>query len=156
MNANAKDYKLKLHSQFRWKRVFLVLDVVWQDKAFDSLDLAKGKGSVTLLSTRYQSLLDRASPQISQAHMTPLLKEDSWNLFCAHAFRPPSNVPCELEALAQSMAEECQGLPLALNVVGRAMKRNSAKFRGGKDSYNPQRDKRLTPTGGMAPLTCEL
>jgi len=121
LNANAEDYDLKLHSQFRWKRVFLVLDDVWQDKAFDSLDLAKGKGSVTLLSTRNQSLLDRASPQISQEHITPLLKEDSWNLFCVHAFRSPSNVPCELEALAQSMAEECQGFPLALKVIGRAM-----------------------------------
>ncbi len=38
-----------------------------------------------------------------------------------HAFRPPSNVPCELKALAQSMAEECQGRPLALKVIGRAM-----------------------------------
>ncbi|CAM6015495.1 unnamed protein product, partial [Sphagnum balticum] len=103
------------------KRVFLVLDDVWKDKVFDSLDLAKGKGSVTLLSTRNLSLLERASPEISQVYMTPLLKEDSWSLFCVHAFRPPSNVPCELEALAQCMAEECQGLPLALKVIGRAM-----------------------------------
>jgi disease resistance protein RPS2 len=119
--ANPEDYKLKLHSQFRRKRVFLVLDDVWQDKAFNSLDLAKGKGSVTLLTTRNLSLLERASPHISQEHMTPLSKEDSWSLFCVHAFRPPSNVPCELKALAQSMAEECQGLPLALKVIGRAM-----------------------------------
>jgi disease resistance protein RPS2 len=53
--------------------------------------------------------------------MTPLSKEDGWRLFCVHAFEAPSNVPCELKALAQSMAEECQGLPLALRVVGRAM-----------------------------------
>ncbi|KAH8950319.1 hypothetical protein BDL97_10G079000 [Sphagnum fallax] len=128
-NANPEDYKLKLHSQFRQKRVFLVLDDVWQVEAFDSLDLAKGKGSVTLLSTRNLSLLGRASPQISQVHMTPLSKEDSWSLFCVHAFRPPSNVPCELKALAQSMAEECRGLPLALKVIGRAMfGKTSAKF----------------------------
>ncbi len=38
-----------------------------------------------------------------------------------HAFRPPSNVPCELKALAQCMAEECQGVLLALKVIGRAM-----------------------------------
>jgi disease resistance protein RPS2 len=38
-----------------------------------------------------------------------------------HAFRAPSNVPCELEALAQSMAEECQGLPLDLKVIGKVM-----------------------------------
>jgi disease resistance protein RPS2 len=101
--------------------VFLVLDDVWKDKAFDSLHLAKGDGSVTLLTTRDRSLLERASPHISQVHMTPLLKEDSWSLFCLHAFRSPSNVPSELKALAQSMAEQCQGLPLALKVIGRAM-----------------------------------
>jgi disease resistance protein RPS2 len=119
--ANPEDYKLGLYNQFRQRRVFLVLDDVWQDEAFDSLDLAKGKGSVTLLTTRNLSLLERASPHISQEHMTPLSKEDSWSLFCVHAFTPPSNVPCELKALALSMAEECQGLPLALKVIGRAM-----------------------------------
>jgi len=67
LNVNPEDYKLKLHSQFRQKRVFLVLDDVWQDKAFDTLDLAKGKGSVTLLTTRNQSLLERASPQIAKS-----------------------------------------------------------------------------------------
>jgi len=101
--------------------VFLVLDDVWHNKAFKLLDLAKGRGSVTLLSSRDQSLLERASPQISQEHITPLSKEDSWSLFCVHAFRSASNVPSELEALAWCMAEECQGLPLALKVIGEAM-----------------------------------
>jgi len=87
----------------------------------ESLDLAKGDGRTTLLTTRDWSLLEKASPHISQVHMTPLLKEDSWGLFRVHAFRSPSNVPCELEPLAQSMAEECQGLPLALKDIGRAM-----------------------------------
>ncbi|CAM6009296.1 unnamed protein product [Sphagnum balticum] len=121
LHANPEDYKRYLHTEFIQKRVFLVLDDVWKAKAFDSLDLAKGKGSVTLLSTRNQSLLKRPSPHIRQEHMTPLSKEDSWSLFCVHAFRPPSNVPCELKSLAQCMAEECQGLPLALKVIGRAM-----------------------------------
>jgi hypothetical protein len=121
LHVNPEDYKRYLHTHFRQKRVFLVLDDVWEDKAFESLDLAKGRGSVTLLSTRNQSLLERASPHISQEHMTPLSKEDSWSLFCVHAFRPPSNVPCELKSLALSMAEECKGLPLALKVIGRAM-----------------------------------
>jgi disease resistance protein RPS2 len=121
LHANQEDYKHYLHTEFIQKRVFLVLDDVWKDKAFDSLDLAKGKGSVTLLSTRNQSLLDRPTPRITQEHMTRLSKEDSCSLFCVHAFRPPSNVPSELKALAQSMAEECQGLPLALKVIGRAM-----------------------------------
>jgi len=121
LNLALEDYKLKLYNQFIQKRVFLVLDDVWEDKAFDSLDLAKGKGSVTLLSTRLQSILKRASPYIRQENMTPLSWEDSWSLFCVHAFRPPFNVPCELKEVAQSMAKECEGLPLALKVIGRAM-----------------------------------
>jgi hypothetical protein len=121
LHVNPEDYKRYLHARFIQKRVFLVLDDVWEDTAFDSLDLAKGDGSVTLLTTRNQSLLERANQRICQVRVTPLSKQDSWSLFCVHAFRPPSNVPCELEALAQSMAEECQGLPLALKVIGRAM-----------------------------------
>jgi len=120
-NVNKEDYKHKLFNHFNQRRVFLVLDDVWKVEAFNSLDLSRGKGSVTLLSTRDQSLLDRIPRQIMQQCMEPLSKEDSWSLFRDHAFKPPSNVPCELEALAQSMAKECQGLPLALKVVGRAM-----------------------------------
>jgi hypothetical protein len=80
---------------------------------------------VTLLSTRNQSLLERGSPRISQVQMTPLSKEDSWSLFCVHAFEEPSNVPGEVVVLAKSIAEECQGLPLALKVIGRAMYRKT-------------------------------
>ncbi|CAM6013287.1 unnamed protein product, partial [Sphagnum balticum] len=119
--AIAEDYKHKLFNYFKQKRVFLVLNDVWKVEAFDSLDLARGKGSVTLLSTRNQSLLDRIPRHIMQQYMTLLSKEVSRKLFCVHAFRQSSNVPFELEALAQCMAEECQGLPLALKVVGGAM-----------------------------------
>jgi disease resistance protein RPS2 len=126
LHANPEDFKRYLHTGFIRRRVFLVLDDVWSGEAFDSLDLAKGDGSVTLLTTRIQSLLERVSPDICQVHMTPLSPEDSWSLFCVHAFKPPSNVPCELKALAQSMAEECQGLPLALKVIGGAMFRKSS------------------------------
>jgi Leucine-rich repeat (LRR) protein len=118
--TSAEDYKHKLYNHFKQRRVFLVLDDVWEVEAFDSLDLAMGKGSVTLLSTRDQSILHRI-PEQMERQMTPLSKEDSWSLFCEHAFKPPSNVPYELEGLAQRVAEECKGLPLALKVVGGSM-----------------------------------
>ncbi|CAM6037851.1 unnamed protein product [Sphagnum compactum] len=121
MNLNVKDYKDKLATKFKERRVFLVLDDVWEKQAFESLDLAKGEGSVTLMSTRNLPVLERASPEISQVHMTRLSKENSLRLFCVHAFRSSSNVPHELKTLAESMAEECKGLPLALKVIGGAM-----------------------------------
>jgi hypothetical protein len=115
------DYQCKLHSMCEEEKVFLVLDDVRKEQAFESLNLAEGEGSITLLSTRNQSLLKRAKPCISQVEMGRLSKRDSWSVFCLHAFSPPSNVPDEIEKFAKAMAEECQGLPLALNVIGGVM-----------------------------------
>jgi len=118
----ADDYKLKLYNQFRQRRVFLVLDDVWEVEAFNSLDLARGEGSVTMLSTRDQSILDRISREnFLLQEIVPLLEDDSWRLFCEHAFKGVSKVPHELEGVAKRVAEECQGLPLALKVIGGAM-----------------------------------
>jgi hypothetical protein len=105
LDLNELDYKDKLEKLFAQKRVFLVLDDLWEKQTFGSLDLAKGKGSVTLLSSRNQALFNIASPEINEVHMTPLSKEHSWSPFCVHAVRPPSDVPCELEGVAQSMDE---------------------------------------------------
>ncbi len=119
LHSNMVDYKQKLESELSRKRVFLVLDDVWKDEDFDALDLGKGEGSVTLLTTRIESILQR--PCIRQEHMKTLSPEDSWSLFCLHAFGTSSSVPHRLEALAKSMAKECGGLPLALKVIGAAM-----------------------------------
>ncbi len=121
LDLNALDYKDRLEEVFKQRRVFLVLDDVWEKQTFQSLDLAKGNESVTLLSTRNEALFEIASPEISKVHMRLLSEDDSWSLFCVHAFRPPSSVPDELKELAQSMAQECAGLPLALKVIGGGM-----------------------------------
>ncbi|CAK9883286.1 unnamed protein product, partial [Sphagnum jensenii] len=118
-HSNMVDYKQKLERELSRNRVFLVLDDVWKDEDFDALDLGKGEGSVTLLTTRDKSILQR--PCISQEHMETLSPEDSWSLFCVHAFGTSSSVPHRLEASAKSMAKECGGLPLALKVIGAAM-----------------------------------
>jgi len=121
LDLNVLDYKRRLEEVFKQGRVFLVLDDVWEKQTFESLDLAKGDGSVTLLSTRDEGLLQIASPKISKVPIHRLSEDDSWSLFCVHAFRPPSNVPDELKELSQSMARECAGLPLALKVIGGGM-----------------------------------
>jgi len=51
-----------------------------------------------------------------------LSKEDSWKLFCVHAFPTGfSKIPCELQGVAELVADECKGLPLALKVIGGSM-----------------------------------
>jgi disease resistance protein RPS2 len=51
-----------------------------------------------------------------------LSKEDRWKLFCVHAFpRGFSNIPSQLQEVAELLADECKGLPLALKVIGGSM-----------------------------------
>jgi hypothetical protein len=59
LHSKMVDYRKKLESELTRKRVFLVLDDVWKDEDFDALDLGKGEGSLTLLTTRIESILQR-------------------------------------------------------------------------------------------------
>jgi hypothetical protein len=103
--------------------VFLVLDDVWRKGVLEQLDLAKGLGSVTLVTTRNQLVLKKAGViDEDEVQVGVLSKEDSWKLFCVHAFSMGfSNIPCELQGVAELVAEECKGLPLALKVIGGLM-----------------------------------
>jgi disease resistance protein RPS2 len=55
--------------------------------------------------------------------MCPIFqKEDSWNLFCWHAFGATNcNVPHGLEEVAHLVVQECKGVPLVLKVIGGTM-----------------------------------
>ncbi len=49
-------------------------------------------------------------------------RRSSWKLFCVHAFgKEFSIIPSQLQGVAELVAEECKGLPLALKVVGGSM-----------------------------------
>jgi Leucine-rich repeat (LRR) protein len=121
--AQPEEYRTRLYNEFLRRRVFLVLDDVWNKGVLEQLDLAKGRGSVTLVTTRNQLVLKKAGViDEDEVQVGVLSKEDSWKLFCVHAFpRGFSNIPFELEGVAELVAEECKGLPLALKVIGGSM-----------------------------------
>jgi Leucine-rich repeat (LRR) protein len=122
-STQLEDYRTELYNEFSKRRVFLVLDDVWNKEVLGQLDLAKGLGSVTLVTTRNQPVLKKAGVKDEdEVKVGVLSKEDSWKLFCFHAFPTrSSNIPCELQGVAKSVAEECKGLPLALKVIGGSM-----------------------------------
>ncbi|CAN5955072.1 unnamed protein product [Sphagnum jensenii] len=117
------EYRTRLYNEFLRRRVFLVLDDVWNQRVLEQLDLAKGRGSVTLVTTRNQPVLKKAGViDEDEVQVGVLSKEDSWELFCVHAFpRGISNIPFELEGVAKLVADECKSLPLALKVIGASM-----------------------------------
>ncbi len=58
--AQLEEYRTRLYIEFLRRRVFLILDDVWNKGVLEQLDLAKGRGSVTLVTTRNQPVLKKA------------------------------------------------------------------------------------------------
>jgi Leucine-rich repeat (LRR) protein len=121
--AQLEEYRTRLFTELKRSRVFLVLDDVWNKGVLEQLELAKGPGSVTLVTTRNRPVLEKAGVKDEdEVHVGVLSREDSWQLFCVHAFpRVFPTIPCQLQGVAESVAEECKGLPLALKVIGGSM-----------------------------------
>jgi len=122
-STQQEEYRTRLYNEFLSRRVFLVLDDVWNKEVLEQLNLAKGRGSVTLVTTRNQPVLQKAGViDEDEVKVGVLSKEDSWKLFCVHAFPTGfSNIPFELQGVAELVADECKGLPLALKVIGGSM-----------------------------------
>ncbi|KAH9550063.1 hypothetical protein CY35_10G053800 [Sphagnum magellanicum] len=92
-STQQEEYRTRLYNEFLRRRVFLVLDDVWNKEVLEQLNLAKGRGSVTLVTTRNQPVLQKAG----------VMDED------------------EVKGVAELVADECKGLPLALKVIGGSM-----------------------------------
>ena len=124
--APLEDQRTHLMNVFSIRRVLMILDDVWDNvheyrEMVEWLNIAKGFGSVTLLTIRDSSSARRINASVEVLSL--LSQEHSWVLFCTHAFGtngPPSNQ--ELMKLAKDVCNECKGLPLALKVIGSAMK----------------------------------
>ncbi|BFI30111.1 protein MpNBS-LRR6 [Marchantia polymorpha subsp. ruderalis] len=114
-------HELQLRGQR--KRLLLVLDDVWKSRILDVFDAfvnhPSSSGSKILVTTRSKELLDRKHATKIEVRM--LKPEDSFRLFCWHAFSGVSNVPKNLRKPAEDVAAECKGLPLALKVIGGTM-----------------------------------
>ena len=133
---NLHDQRTDLMDAFsKRKNIQLVLDDVWDkvheyDDVVECLNFAKGPGSVTLIITRIEAVTVHACEGVDV--ILQLSDDQSWELFCTHAFGTyptPSNI-LYLE-LAKAVCNECKCLPLALKVIGTAMrgKRDMAEWR---------------------------
>lgn len=101
------------------KNAVLFLDDVWSGGLLDWLDvLPAGRMNRIFVTTRNVEVLERKHAVKMPIPMLPV--EDSWKLFCWHAFWGADKVLAHLEGIAREVADECKGLPLALKVIGAA------------------------------------
>ncbi|KAL5717775.1 hypothetical protein ACHQM5_010741 [Ranunculus cassubicifolius] len=104
------------------KTVLIILDDIWK-----GLDLAKvgipwgedHKGCKIVLTTRREAVCNSMDTQ-KNVELECLSEHDSWNLFRKNAGKEVDSP--NLIKLAEDVAKQCKGLPVALVTLGRAMR----------------------------------
>ncbi|KAM3741872.1 hypothetical protein ACB098_07G030200 [Castanea mollissima] len=119
--GRAKELRGKIMAD---KRILVILDDVWEWIDLSSIGIPIGSDlevceSKILLTTRREHVCNSMGCKGNRIHLNILSPEDSWDLFIKTAGTVFDST--EFEAVAREVAGECQGLPLALVTVARAL-----------------------------------
>ncbi|KAL5981716.1 hypothetical protein ACLOJK_015779 [Asimina triloba] len=126
-NVDACELRHEIAQHLKGKRYFVVLDDIWTREAWDDLKDTfpnTSNGSKVLITTRNKDVALHADP-ISKPHELRFLDQDeSWELFLKKAFLGHEpNFPIDSEPLRKEVLNKCQGLPLAIVVIGGLLSR---------------------------------
>nr|XP_033513108.1 putative late blight resistance protein homolog R1B-16 isoform X2 [Nicotiana tomentosiformis] len=111
----------RLYKSLKGKRFLIVVDDMWSTDAWDNVKMLlpdDDNKSRVILTSR---LIDVATYAIANPDRQPhrlnfLNKDEGWELLREKLFGK-RGCPFELEVIGKSIAEKCQGLPLAIVVV---------------------------------------
>ncbi|KAL2491440.1 putative disease resistance RPP8-like protein 4 [Abeliophyllum distichum] len=119
-HSNIENLTEKLYKCLKGKRYLIVLDDMWDTKAWDEVQRSfpdDSNGSRIILTTRLADVAVYAGSSSAIHHLSCLSPEKSWNLLHQTVFGEEC-CPCELEEIGKEIAKNCKGLPLALVVIG--------------------------------------
>lgn len=125
-----KDERLaeELYKRLKGHRYLIVVDDIWNNGAWEDLRRSfpdDKTGSRIMLTTRVNEVALNIS--CSTPHYLRFLsKDESWDLLKKKAF-PNENCPLELRRIGKKIAAKCQGLPLAITVVGGLLAKEEKK-----------------------------
>ncbi|XP_052136866.1 putative disease resistance RPP13-like protein 1 [Oryza glaberrima] len=115
------DPRNKLVKKIKGKRIFLVLDDVWNERmdcweAFQDPMLAAQQCKI-LVTTRNLPVarLVQTMPHYSMNHLSP---QESWTLFKRTVTTPENAIQGNLVDIAKKIVEKCDRLPLAIKTLG--------------------------------------
>ncbi|KAL7209241.1 hypothetical protein ACSBR1_030889 [Camellia fascicularis] len=116
---------VKLRGYLSDKRYVIVFDDVWETDFWGSIRHALPKnseGSRIIITTRKEQVAAFCTEtSVDHVHeLQALSQEKAWKLFCTKAFQLDfgGHCPPELEEVSQAIVRKCQGLPLAIAVIG--------------------------------------
>ncbi|XP_077242308.1 uncharacterized protein LOC143882767 [Tasmannia lanceolata] len=123
--------KLEKESKGRWatlllerlkkeKKFLMILDDVWEKIDLDKVGIPQDLlGCKIVLTTRSLDVCYRMKTDV-QIRVNTLNVEAGWKLFSEHVGELPDVQ--DIKSLAREVAKECNGLPLAIKVVGCSMR----------------------------------
>ncbi|XP_037458859.1 putative disease resistance protein At1g50180 [Triticum dicoccoides] len=131
-----KEYEVgkKINEFLSQKRYLVVLDDVWETDTWEKLNRTikvfpdETNSSRVLLTTRKEDVANHVQMPTHVHHLKKLDEEKSWDLFSSKALPPYKRYAIrdvdEFEKLGRKLAKKCDGLPLALGVLGGYLSKN--------------------------------
>ncbi|CAL5007996.1 unnamed protein product [Urochloa decumbens] len=121
----------KLREHLKCRRYFVVIDDVWDTKAWEIIKLAllnNSCGSRIISTTRSVVVASRCSSEGGYVYqMKPLSFDDSKKMFFSRVFGSENSHYPHLEDVPDQILGKCDGLPLAINTVSSVLVDQHAK-----------------------------
>ncbi|KAL5766855.1 hypothetical protein ACOSP7_017472 [Xanthoceras sorbifolium] len=122
---NEADLGRDLHKWLQGRSYLLVIDDVWDKEAWRSLKRAfpdNKNGSRVIITTRIKEVAESADEGTYAYNLRKLRPDESWQLFCEKTCQN-FNADEGLKNLGREMLNKCDGLPLAIIVLGGLLSR---------------------------------
>ena len=131
LDMDDDELKSVLSNCLQGKKYLIVMDDIWKTDVWKELRVASPdnlKGSRILITSRIKEVAEHASRNILPYLLPYLKKDESWELLSKKVFQGDP-CPPELEALGRQIAESCDGLPLAIVVLGGLLANKEKTYR---------------------------
>lgn len=109
-----------LKKRLSGKKYLIVLDDLWDTRAWDDLALSFPKqdtGSRILITSRERKVASKIKGSDDHFDVPQLDEAQRWSLLEKKVFQGKEYYPLELIQLGKSIAKDCDGLPLAIVVI---------------------------------------
>ncbi|KAK8510887.1 hypothetical protein V6N11_041939 [Hibiscus sabdariffa] len=116
-----------LNSMKTKKNILVIVDDLWKEIKLETIGIPVGvehDGCKILLTTRDQKVCTLMNCQ-KKIQLRILSKEEGWDLFRANAGLKDGYSISSLNDVAKEVADECNGLPLAIVTVAKALRGES-------------------------------
>ena len=115
--------QVKIRERFGGKKIFVVLDDVWNEKYNVWDDLLRifrcGVREIKIIVTTRSENVALVVGTITIHYLKQLSDEECWLLFAKHAFKNGnSHEYPDLEVIGKGIVHKCKGLPLAAKTLG--------------------------------------